>query len=109
MLRVEMHTKIHTLLKKGYNKSQIAAIIEADFYEPVMQKNYAALATHYGFYAQPCRVYMPTKQIPSEVFELLINDEVLNRQNNSNRNRVKRARFNSHKTLEATCEFIRKR
>lgn len=62
-----------------------------------------------------------------EFFELLINDEVLNRQNNSNRNKIKRAKFSNYKTLEeynfshqptlnkrfiynlATCEFIRKK
>jgi DNA replication protein DnaC len=62
-----------------------------------------------------------------EFFELLINDEVLNRQNNSNIKRVNKARFPQHKTLEeynfnyqptinkrfiynlATCEFVRKK
>lgn len=37
-----------------------AAIVEADFYEPVTQRTYAAFASHYGFWAQPCRVYTPT-------------------------------------------------
>lgn len=37
-----------------------AAILEADFYEPTVQKNYAAFASHYGFWAQPCRVRTPT-------------------------------------------------
>lgn len=37
-----------------------AAILEADFYEPTIQRNYAAFATHYGFMAEPCRVYTPT-------------------------------------------------
>lgn len=37
-----------------------AAIAEADFYEPVTQRTYAAFASHYGFWAQPCRVYTPT-------------------------------------------------
>jgi len=37
-----------------------AAILEADFYEPTVQKNYAAFAAHYGFWAQPCRVRTPT-------------------------------------------------
>lgn len=37
-----------------------AGILEADFYEPTVQKNYAAFATHYGFWAQPCRIYTPT-------------------------------------------------
>ncbi len=37
-----------------------AAVIEADFYEPVLQRTYAAFAAHYGFFAQPCRVYTPT-------------------------------------------------
>lgn len=62
-----------------------------------------------------------------EFFEILINDEVLNRQNNSNIKRVNKARFPQHKTLEeynfnyqpsinkrfiynlATCEFVRKK
>ncbi|MEE0615689.1 MAG: IS21 family transposase [Intestinibacter bartlettii] len=37
-----------------------AAILEADFYEPTIQKDYAAFAAYYGFLAQPCRVYTPT-------------------------------------------------
>lgn len=37
-----------------------AAILEADFYEPTIQRNYAAFAAHYGFIAEPCRVYTPT-------------------------------------------------
>jgi len=37
-----------------------AAVVEADFYEPVLQRTYAAFAAHYGFYAQPCRVNTPT-------------------------------------------------
>lgn len=62
-----------------------------------------------------------------EFFELLLNDEVLNRQNNGNKNRIQKARFSQHKTLEeynfnyqptvnkrfiynlATCEFVRKK
>lgn len=37
-----------------------AAILEADFYEPTVQKSYAMFATHYGFLPEPCRVYTPT-------------------------------------------------
>ena len=37
-----------------------AGIIEANFYEPVVQRTYAAFAAHYGFWAQPSRVYTPT-------------------------------------------------
>jgi len=37
-----------------------AAVIEADFYEPLMQRTYAEFATHYGFFPEPCRVYTPT-------------------------------------------------
>lgn len=37
-----------------------AAVVEADFYEPVLQRTYAAFAAHYGFYAQPCRISTPT-------------------------------------------------
>lgn len=60
-----------------------AGILEADFCEPTVQKNYATFAAHYGFWAQPCRVRTPTdkgkvksnvrkhgttKKIPQEVF-----------------------------------------
>lgn len=62
-----------------------------------------------------------------EFLELLISDEVLNRQNNSSIKRTNRAKFPQHKTLEeynfnyqpsinkrfiynlATCEFVRKK
>ena len=37
-----------------------AGVIEANFYEPLIQRTYAAFALHYGFWAQPCRVYTPT-------------------------------------------------
>ena len=37
-----------------------AAILEADFYEPTIQKDYAAFAAYYGFLAPPYRVYTPT-------------------------------------------------
>jgi|GEM_PF-1618809 len=37
-----------------------AAVFEANFYEPEMQRNYAAFASHYGFLADPCRVRTPT-------------------------------------------------
>lgn len=37
-----------------------AGVVEADFYEPVLQRTYASFAAHYGFYAQPCRIYTPT-------------------------------------------------
>ncbi len=37
-----------------------AAIVEADFYEPTVQRTYAAFAKHYGFLPNPCRVYTPT-------------------------------------------------
>ena len=37
-----------------------AAIVEADFYEPTVQRTYAAFAEHYGFLPNPCRVYTPT-------------------------------------------------
>lgn len=37
-----------------------AAIVEANFYEPVTQRAYASFASHYCFWAQPCRVYTPT-------------------------------------------------
>jgi transposase len=37
-----------------------AGIIEANFFEPLVQRTYAAFAAHYCFWAQPCRVYTPT-------------------------------------------------
>lgn len=37
-----------------------AAVLEANFYEPSMQKDYAAFASHYGYLANLCRVYTPT-------------------------------------------------
>ena len=61
-----------------------------------------------------------------EFFELLLNDEVNNRQTNGNKKRVHRAKFEYHKTIEeynfnkqpsinkrfiynlGTCEFVRK-
>lgn len=33
-----------------------AAILEADFYKPTVQKHYAAFANWYGFMIEPCRV-----------------------------------------------------
>ena len=43
-----------------------AGIIDANFYEPVVQRTYAAFAAHYGFWAQPCRVYTPTDKAKVE-------------------------------------------
>ncbi len=37
-----------------------AGILEADFYEPTVQRSYAAFAAHYGFHPEPCRIYTPT-------------------------------------------------
>lgn len=36
-----------------------AAILEANFYEPIYQKIYKDFADHYGFKPIPCRVYRP--------------------------------------------------
>jgi transposase len=36
-----------------------AAILEANFYEPVYQRLYSSFAEHYGFKTIPCRVYHP--------------------------------------------------
>ena len=36
-----------------------AAILEANFYEPVYQRLYQQFAKHYGFDSVPCRVYRP--------------------------------------------------
>lgn len=37
-----------------------AAILETNFYEPTVQKHYAAFGNWYGFMIEPCRVYTPT-------------------------------------------------
>lgn len=37
-----------------------AGVLDADFYESQIQKDYASFASHYGFLPQPCRVYTPT-------------------------------------------------
>ena len=37
-----------------------AGVLETNFYEPTIQRNYSAFAAHYGFMAEPCRVYTPT-------------------------------------------------
>lgn len=36
-----------------------AAILEANFYEPVYQKLYKEFAEYYGFQSLPCRIYQP--------------------------------------------------
>jgi len=36
-----------------------AAILEANFYEPVYQKLYKAFSEYYGFQSIPCRIYQP--------------------------------------------------
>lgn len=36
-----------------------AAILEANFYEPVYQKLYKEFSEHYGFQSLPCRIYQP--------------------------------------------------
>ena len=36
-----------------------AAILEANFYEPIFQSQYKNFAIHYGFKPLPCRVYTP--------------------------------------------------
>jgi transposase len=43
-----------------------AAITQADFYEPLVQRTYAEFAKHYGFLPQPCRVYTPTDKGKAE-------------------------------------------
>lgn len=37
-----------------------AAIIEANFYKPLVQRTYPSFDGHYGFLSNPCRVYTPT-------------------------------------------------
>ena len=39
-----------------------AAIIEADFYEPLTQRTYAEFANHYGFLPFPCQVREPVQK-----------------------------------------------
>lgn len=36
-----------------------AAILEANFYEPIYQRLYSSFAEHYGFNIIPCRIYRP--------------------------------------------------
>ena len=36
-----------------------AAILEANFYEPIFQRHYLEMANHYDFKSLPCRVYRP--------------------------------------------------
>ena len=36
-----------------------AAILEANFYEPVYQRMYKGFVEHYGFKSIPCRIYHP--------------------------------------------------
>lgn len=36
-----------------------AAILEANFYEPIYQRLYKQFAEHYGFQSIPCRIYSP--------------------------------------------------
>lgn len=36
-----------------------AAILEANFYEPIYQRLYSNFANHYGFKIIPCRIYQP--------------------------------------------------
>jgi transposase len=39
-----------------------AAIVEADFYEPLTQRTYAEFASHYGFLPFPCQVSKPVQK-----------------------------------------------
>lgn len=39
-----------------------AGILDSNFYEPMYQKQYKALADHYGFSASPCRPYQPQEK-----------------------------------------------
>jgi transposase len=36
-----------------------AAILEANFYEPIYQRLYQQMSTYYGFQSMPCRIYQP--------------------------------------------------
>ena len=54
-----------------------AAIIEADFYEPLMQRTYAEFAKHYGFLPEPCRVYTPTDKGKVEAAVKYVKDNCL--------------------------------
>jgi transposase len=44
-----------------------AGVIEANFYEPIIQRTYAAFAAHYGFWADPCRIYTPTDYLQNHI------------------------------------------
>lgn len=39
-----------------------AGVIEANFYEPILQKEYKRLADHYNFLLSPCRAYQPQEK-----------------------------------------------
>lgn len=43
-----------------------AAILEANFYEPVYQREYEAFSKYYGFFPIPCRVRTPTDKAKIE-------------------------------------------
>lgn len=43
-----------------------AAILEANFYEPVYQRLYSNFAEHYGFKIIPCRIYRPNDKAKVE-------------------------------------------
>lgn len=47
-----------------------AAIVETDFYEPTVQRTYAAFADYYEFLPNPCRVYTPTDKGKVELYEI---------------------------------------
>jgi hypothetical protein len=66
--RVETFVRCHTLAFRYFGgvpatvkiDNLKAAIVSADFYEPLTQRTYAEFANHYGFLPIPCRVYTPT-------------------------------------------------
>ena len=58
-----------------------AAVIEADFYEPLIQRTYAEFAKHYGFLPEPCRVYTPTDKGKVEAAVKYVKDNCFKKRN----------------------------
>jgi len=58
-----------------------AGIIEADFYEPLVQRTYAEFSKHYGFLPEPCRVYTPTDKGKIEASVKYVKDNCFKERN----------------------------
>lgn len=66
-----------------------AGILEANFYEPTVQKHYAAFGNWYGFMIEPCRVYTPTDKGKVESSVKYIKDNCFKARNFNNYNEAK--------------------